>query len=361
MNSILRLLFECFIRPAFGYFYGGVFGTGINAPPAVLQATMDAITQKAIEPVLADQVMNPSATFWALCRKGKVFKGGELIYPLLFTEELTGGAYVGAQLLNTTVTDSIQPANQVWRDYYEAISIPVTDVIRNSGSGLDIIQMKVEAASSSFLQKLARALWHTSPQNTSNDIDDIESWIGSGTPSSPTTVTIATNVIAGIDRSQAINSFWQPPTPLGGTGTALTTLLADQAYSYVKLGYDEPDLIVTDRLRYVNFKQLFTGAGAAYYARYGDNMQDREAVQAGFRYHFLWNNAVVLDDPFVAAQTYYIINTKYVHPVFHPGSYFRLTPWLRPTNQDVITAQMFLTWQVECLAPRMGIKIVTSA
>src|SRR5580765_6452566 len=89
---------------------GGVFGTGINAPPAVLANTMQAITQKAIEPVLADNTMLPSSTFWALCRKGKVFKGGELIYPLLFTEELTGGAYVGAQLLNTTV--GLDPARQ---------------------------------------------------------------------------------------------------------------------------------------------------------------------------------------------------------------------------------------------------------
>jgi hypothetical protein len=339
---------------------GGVFGTGINAPPAVLANTMQAITQKAIEPVLADNVMLPSSTFWAMCRKGKVFKGGELIYPLLFVEELTGGAYVGAQLLNTTVTDSIQPANQVWRDYYEAISIPVTDVIRNAGSGLDIIQMKVEAASSSFLQKLSRALWHTTPQNTANDIDDIESWIGSGTPATPTTATIATNVIAGIDRSVAANAFWQPPTPQSTTATAITAVIMDTAYATVKLGYDEPDLILGDRTRYVNFKAQFMGAGTSYFARYGDNMQDREAVQAGFRYHFLFNNAIVLDDPFIAAQVYYIINTKYLHPVFHPGSYFRLTPWLRPTNQDVLTSQMFLTWQVEDLAPRMGIKVLST-
>ena len=337
-----------------------VYGTGINAPPAVLANTMNAITQKAIEPVLADNVMLPSSTFWAMCRKGKTFKGGELVYPLLFVEELTGGAYVGAQLLNTTITDSIQPANQVWRDYYEAISIPVTDVIRNAGSGLDIVQMKVEAASSSFLQKLSRALFHTTPQNTANDIDDIESWIGSGVPSTPTILTIAVNTIAGIDRSVAANSFWQPPTPQSTTGTAITATIMDTAYATVKLGYDEPDLILGDRTRYVNFKAAFMGASTSYFARYGENMQDREAVQAGFRYHFLFNNAVVLDDPFIAANLFYIINTKYMHPVFHPGSYFRLTPWLRPTNQDVITSQMFLTWQMENLAPRMGIKVLAA-
>lgn len=336
---------------------GGIAGTGIQAPPAVLALTQQSITQKYIEPVLADNVMNPSSTFWALCRKGKTFKGGELIYPLLFVEELTGGAYVGAQLLNTAVTDSIQPANQVWRDYYEAVSIPVTDVIRNAGSGLDIVELKIEAASSSFLQKLSRALWHTTPQNTSNDIDDIESWIGSGTPAAPNTISVATNVIAGIDRSVAANSFWLPASPVTAASAIVTATIMDTAYASVKLGYDEPDLIISDRTRYVNFKSDFMGAGTSYFARYGENMQDKEAVQAGFRYHFLFNNAVVLDDPFAPANVYYIINTKYMHPVFHPGSYFRLTPWLRPTNQDVIVANIFLTWQLENLAPRMGVKV----
>ena len=335
----------------------GVVGTGIQSPPAVLSATMAAITSKFIEPVLADQIMNPSATFWALTRKGKKFKGGELIYPLLFVEELTGGAYQGAQILNTAVTDSIQPANQVWRDYYEAISLPVPDIIRNAGSGLDIVQLKMEAGASSFLQKLSRALWHTSPQNTSNDIDDIESWIGSGTPAAPNTTSVATNTIAGIDRSQAANSFWLPATPQSAGNAIVTGLIMDTAYAQVKLGYDEPDLIISDRTRYVNFKSAFMGASTNYFARYGDNIQDREAIQAGFRYHFLFNNAVVLDDPFAPANVYYIINTKYMHPVFHPGSYFRLTPWLRPTNQDVITSNIFLTWQLENLGPRMGIKV----
>lgn len=339
---------------------GNVYGTGINAPPAVLANTMQAITQKYIEPVLADNVMQPSATFWALTRRGKTFKGGELIYPLLFTEELTGGAYVGAQLLNTAVTDSIQPANQVWRDYYESISLPVTDIIRNSGSGLDIVELKVEAASSSFLQKLSRALYHTSPQNTANDIDDIESWIGSGTPATPNSTSVATNVIAGIDRSVAANSFWLPATPQSAGSAIVTPTVMDTAYASVKLGYDEPDLIIGDRTRYINFKNVFIGggnSGVSYYGRYGDNMMDKEAVQAGFRYHFLYNNAVVLDDYFCPANVYYIINTKYMHPCFHPSSYFRITPWLRPTNQDVIVANVFLTWQMENLAPRMGAKV----
>ena len=79
-------------------------------------------------------------------------------------------------------------------------------------SGLDIIQMKVEAASSSFLQKLSRALWHTTPQNTSNDIDDIESWIGSGTPSKRQAIARTSGSSAEAAMRSAISTSAELPT-----------------------------------------------------------------------------------------------------------------------------------------------------
>ena len=329
-----------------------VIGTGINTPPAELVNTMTAITQKYIVPILADQVLKPSGTWWAFTRKGKKFKGGELVYPLLTAEELTGGAYYGDQLLNTAVTDSIQPADQVWRHYYQAVSLPVTDIIANQGSGLDIVQLKMEAASGSLLQKLSRALWHTTPQNTSLDVDDIESWIGSGLPAAPNATTVATNTIAGIDRSQAANAFWLPQNPVSAGSANLTINVAESAYQAVVFSYDEPDLMLCDSTRYANFKNVFTPNN-----RQVDSWQDAEAVQAGIRYHFLFNNAVVLQDKFAPANVYYLVNTKYMFPVFHPSSYFRVKPWLAPTNQDVIVSTFFVTWQLANIGPRMGVKI----
>ena len=101
----------------------GVIGTGISSPSALLQNTLDAISQKKIAPFLSDIVIKPSPTHWALQRSGKHVTGAELIFPLLTQEEPTGGAFWGDQLLNTSVIDSIQPANQVWRAYYQSAAI----------------------------------------------------------------------------------------------------------------------------------------------------------------------------------------------------------------------------------------------
>ena len=317
-----------------------VVGTGMNTPPVQLLNTANAITEKHIQPIIGDVTFIPSPLFWAFTKDGKKFATGELVYPEATTEEMTGGAYYGDQLLDTAVVDSLQPANQVWRFYRQTLSLPITDVILNRGGamGLDIVKAKFQIASASFLQKLCRALWHTSPQNTALDIDDLDAWIRQ-----------TTNVIAGIDRSVAANAFWLPGANVSSGGAALSQTVAENGYQSVVFGYDEPDFMVMDNTRFAAFKNNFVGL-----ERFTANMQDKEAIQAGFRYHFLYNNCVVMADRFAPAQRAYILNTKYIWPVFHEDDYFTIDPWLKPSNQRVITTSMYLAWQVSNVSPRMN-------
>lgn len=320
-----------------------VTGTGISSPPAQLVNTVQAIVSKFIAPVLGDQVLLPSPTLWALVRRGKKMAGGALVYPEFFSEETTGGAYYGAQLLNTALQDVVQPAEQQWRFYYEAVVLPYTDIILGRGgyAGVDIVRQKFQTAAGSFMQKLARALWGTAPQNTSLDIDNIDQWIGQ-----------TTNTIAGINRSTAANAFWLPQANVSGGSANLTSATADSAYWTTVFGYDEPDIMVMDNTRYGNFKQAFNAN-----SRYVDNMQDKEAIQAGFRYHFLFNNCIVLADRNAPANVAYIMNSKYIFPVFHEADYFTIDPWVKPSNQRVLVSNIYLTWQLADLSPRMGVKI----
>jgi hypothetical protein len=319
-----------------------VVGLGLATPPVQLSNTVNAISQKYIVPVLGDNVFKPSPVFWAFTREGKKFGAGELVFPEINQEELPGGAYYGDQLLDTSVVDSIQPADQQWRPYRQPIVIPITDIILNRGGAgnLDIIKAKYQVASASFLTKLSRALWHTSPQNTSNDVDDLNSWAG-----------LTTNVIAGIDRSQAANSFWQPSPNVSNGSGVLTPTTAESAYQAVVFGYDEPDLMPISQQRYAGFKGQFTTE-----IRFGQGMQDEEALQVGFRNHFLFNNAIVVPDLFLQAalpNSAFFFNTKYLFPVFHEADYFNVDPFIKPTNQRVLVSTIYLTWQVSCISPRM--------
>jgi len=305
-----------------------------------LLQTANAITQKYILPVLGDEVLVPSPTLWAMTRNGKKFSGGELVYALLTQEEMTGGAYWGNQLLDTTVIDSVQPADQLWKFYRQSISIPITDVILNRGGAgsLDLIRTKYQIATGSFMMKLSRALWHTSPQNTALDIDDLVAWVQT-----------TNNVIAGIDRSVAANSWWLPAANGAGGGAALTAAVAENMYQSVVYGYDEPDLLVMDNTRFAGFKNNFTDL-----IRFADMEQDETALQAGFRYHFVYNNAIVMADRFTPAQVAFMLNTKYIFPVFHELDYFNVEPFIKPSNQRTVVSTMYLTWNLINLSPRMS-------
>lgn len=318
-----------------------VVGLGLASPPVQLSNTVNAISQKFIVPVLGDNVFKPSPVFWALTREGKRFGAGELIFPEIYQEELPGGAYYGDQLLDTSVVDSVQPANQQWKPYRQPVVIPITDIILNRGgsNNLDIIRAKFQTASGSFLQKLSRALWHTSPQNTSLDVDDLNSWVVS-----------TTNTIAGINRASSANAWWLAATAVPGGSAALSSATAEPGYQSVTWGYDEPDLFVMNRTSYAAFKNQFVTN-----IRFGQGMQDDEALQVGFRNHFLFNNAVTVADYFATANQALLLNSKYIFPVFHEADYFNVDPFLKPSNQRVLVSCMYLTWNLSCISPRMNV------
>jgi hypothetical protein len=326
----------------------GVVGTGISSPTAQLISTLDAIGTKLVYPSLGDLTFKPSPTFWALCRNGKKFSSGaEIVYPLVTAEETTGGAYYGDQLLNTAGVDSITPANQLWKPYYQACSIPVTDIILGRGgpAGLDLVKVKMQIAAASFLQKLSRALWHTAPQNGALDIDDIDAWLGQ-----------TTNTIAGINRSTLTS--WQPSANVTAGSAHMTIPTFESGYQSVVFGYDEPDTLLLNNTDYGNFKIQFTSVSSttASLIRYANDEQDKGAVQTSIRYHFRVNNAIVLADQFLAAGNGYLLNSRYIWPLFNTNSYFRVRPWIAPSNQDVITSTIHLVWNLGCNSPRTGLK-----
>ena len=323
----------------------GVVGMGLSNPPVTLVNTLNAITQKYIIPTLGDVVFIPSPAFWALTREGKKFAGGEIVYPEVTQEEMTGGAYFGDQLLDTAVVDSVVPANQLWRFYRQSLSVPITDIILNRGGsgGLDLLKTKFEIASASFLQKLCRALWGTSPQNTTLDIDNINAW-----------VVQTTNTIAGINRSTAANAYWKPQAnvALGGT---ITPSQSETGYQNAVYGYDEPDTLLMTNACYAYFKNNFlaSASNAAGIIRSNDNFQDKKPVQGGIRYHFLYNNAVVIPDRFNTADNVHLLNSKYLYPVFHEADYFTVDPFIKPSNQRVLVSSIYMAWQLICRSPRM--------
>lgn len=324
-------------------------GTLLNTPPVALINTMNSITAKLPADEIADNALKPSPTLWSMIKRGKHVQASELVYPILSTVETTNGPYWGAQLLDTSMTDSVQPANQVWCPYQQTIVIPRTDVIFNSGPDgvLDIVEEKLKIGLGSMLMMLAKATWGISPNNTGIDVDNIPAWVQQ-----------TTNTIAGINRSS--NTFWQPQTTsnAGGAST-MTESDMEKAYLLATFGYDEPDAIVMSHNVYRTFKAAFTQN-----IRFVKPDIDQDTIIAGFKEHFVYNNAVVLPERFLQdyqanqatstpSNTVFLLNTKYLYPVFHARDYFVVQPWQKPSNQEVLVSRITITWNVKCNNPRM--------
>ena len=321
-----------------------ITGTGVNQPSALLVNTLQSISQKLIYPKVADLVFSPSPTFSYLNQYAKKYNAGaEIVYPLLTTKITTRGSYWGDQLLPTSAIDALQPADQVWRGYFQAVTLPVMDIVIGRGGpvGLDLVKTYVQAAAGSMLDMLAEACAGNSPFNSSTDLDSISSWVLS-----------TTNTVAGINRSTS--TFWQPAANQSVGGHLSPTKLLP-AYFLTTYGYDEPNLLILNNTDFANFELQFTqnsnASASTTIIRATDNFADTAPVQTSFRYHMRFKNAVVLADQHFPAGTGYLLNTKYIWMIYNLGSYFRMTPWIMPSNQDVITARIHLICQLGCNRP----------
>lgn len=311
-------------------------GVSNSQPPFALIKSADAFSQKYFSPVLIDAVFNPSPTWWRLTRKGRKLHGGAIVMPVVDSEETTGGAYWGAQILDTTISDSARPAQWEWKAYYQSIVIPYTDIVLNSGPTgvIDLVKAKEEIAMASLLQKLSRAIYKTTPQDTSNDLDSLVD-----------AVTSTSNTYAGIARSG--NTFWQPKVT--STSEAISLNSMQGVYGGVTYGNEEPDTILTTQAGFNAFWALLTGN-----IRYPD--PDQETIRAGFRRHLVFNNAVVLHDQFAAnaaTVAMYFLNTKYIDVCFHQADYFTIDPFVKPSNQRVLVSGIYVMLNLKVFNPRM--------
>lgn len=313
-------------------------GASLTTPPLVLINTADAFTRKYFAPVLVDAWGIPSTSWWRLTRNGARVQGGAIVYAVSTGEDTSGGAYWGAQLVDTNMVDNVVPAQWEWKGYNQPIVIPYTDVLLNSGPTqvIDLIRAKEEIASSSLLHKLCRALWDTSPQNTSLDIDSL-----------PDAVASTTNTYAGINRSTAGNSYWHPH--IDSTAEAISYAAMQRVYGATTKGNEEVDTILMTQTGFNAFWALNVAN-----IRYPD--PDQETIRAGFRRHMVFNNAVVLHDSYItnaATVGAYFLNSKYIEACFLDNDYFTVDPFAMPTNQRVLISHIWVTMNLKVFNPRM--------
>src|SRR3989442_3712718 len=308
-------------------------GSGLSQPPITLLNTSNDFTKKYFTPLLPDSVFKPSPTWWTSTRLGKKLRGGgSIVWGPLTSEEGTGGAYWGVQMLDTTPTDPIQPAEIQWKAYQQAVVIPVLDALFNEGEGevLSFVRIKEESAMGSLLQKLSRAAYGQAPQNTAIDLDSIPSALGA---------------LGGSYAGITLASPWASnggAGPSAGGAIGFANMMTD--YMNASQGNEQPDRCFTTAAGYTAFWNLLT--------QQQRQIEDSEVTRAGFKMHLMFNNAVMMWDGFVPAGEMEFITSKYFRPIFFSKDYFTVDPFIQPTNQRVIVARIYVTLNLQFLTLR---------
>jgi hypothetical protein len=308
-------------------------GAGLSQPPVTLINTSNAFTKKYFTPLLPDSIFKPSPQWWTITRLGKKIRGGgSIVWGPLTSEESTGGAYWGVQMLDTTPSDTVQPAEIQWKWYQQAIVIPVIDALMNEGEGevLSLVRVKDESAMGSLLQKLSRAAFGVAPQNTAIDLDSIPAALGS---------------LGGSYGGITLANPWAcngGAGPSVGGAVGFNNMMSD--YMAASQGNEQPDRIFTTSLGYTNFWALLT--------QQQRQIEDTEVTRAGFKMHLMFNNAVVMWDGFVPAGEMIMETSKYFRPMFFAKDYFTVDPFIQPTNQRVLVARIYVALNLQFLTLR---------
>jgi len=330
----------------------GFVGSGLYAPPIVAQATMDSITQRWLMPVIGDAIFIPSTALGEMTSQGRKVDAADLPFAVASRTLPGGGAFFGTQEISLEIPDPVQPAVQVWKYYRQPLAISLTDLWTNQASSptgvLNLVRAYMIMLAGTFLQLLSNALWGDTTQPAGLAVDDINAWLNN-----------QTNTIAGINRTSAGNAFWKPnPTFSLASFTMANFISAYWSYAG-NMGFDYPQVMMMSPTGYANFMNLFVQQ-----IRYFNEFPDEDGVQAVFRQGVKFFTTKVIPDPYLGAlqpQTAFIINYRYIYPVFFQRVYFLFTPWIQPSNQLLLSTFLLLGWNIQCVSPQKAGLAITGS
>lgn len=330
----------------------GFVGSGLYQPPVVAQATMDSITQRWIMPVIGDAIFIPSTALGEMTSIGRRVDAADIPFAVAARTIPGGGAFWGTQPVSLEVPDPVQPALQNWKYYRQPLAVSLTDLWTNQASSpsgvLNLIRAYMIMLSGTFLTILSNGLWGDTTQPAGLAVDDINAWLNN-----------TTNTIAGINRTTGSNAFWVPNAPQVMTGGGLTMAQLVTAYwAYAgNMGFDYPQVMFMSPTGYANFMNLFVNQ-----IRYLNEFPDDDMVQSTYRQGVRFFTTKVVPDPYLAslqAATAFIINYKYIFPIFFSRVYFRFTPWIQPSNQLLLSTFLLLGWNIQCVSPKKAGQVLT--
>lgn len=304
--------------------------------------TLTALSNRHLMKYITDVVFNASpVTFRLKARNKDVIKGGLWIeQPWMYKKPNSGGWYTGPEILTTVPFDVVQDGSFPWAQLYNNVTVDGLTLNQSESDekAMDYLIAQFEMAKLDWLDTLADGFW--SDGTNAKSIIGINAAVDNGTVAA---------TYGGITR--ATNTWLN--SQIDSTTATMTIAALSAMFGSCTIGGRAPTVIAGDRanyLRYQNLNQLLTTQWK------GVSMVDQQFAAAGFD-HLMFNNVPWLCDDhiddFGAAGdgTLFFLNEEYWTFVVGQGGNFVIEDFVKPPNQDAMTAIMKLYAQLICSNP----------
>jgi hypothetical protein len=237
--------------------------------------------------------------------------------------------------MSTAVPNPASVAIFDWSLLGAPLTVSLVDVARNEGAQrMNYVQNLAEILKTDMLEVLANSVFSDGTGDGGLEMLGLQA-IAENTP---------TSTLGGIDRSAAGNDYWKNQTKDNGGG-AMTLANVKSIFQLCRLGKAAPTFIVGDNAAWLKYSDLVEAALTK------QIQHNEKFAKYGFQ-HFLYNQAVVVDDPACpVGQTYFLTKkavTLYIDPRFN----FTALPWVQAEAGTTKSRLLLLACQLVPTEPR---------
>lgn len=284
-------------------------------------------TLKKYVPTLEDNIFTSKPLLFAIQTFGNVetLDGGtNIVQPLLYAELGNQGSYAGSDTFLTDEDEGTTAAEYNWKQYYATIKLKNIDVAKNSGAPavLRIVENEIMRAEMSISESLDEIFLADGSGNSGKDFNGLKNLVAQNTAS-----------VGGIDPSATGNEWWQSQidaTDIDGTTDTFTATRT--MYLQCSEGNDFPTNIFTTEANYAGYDSLFES---------NQRFMDPTMANQGFE-TIMFHGAPISFDRNVDAGYVYFLNLKYITLYKLGSTWFAMSDWIEPVNQDVRIKKVLL-------------------
>lgn len=331
---LLFLMFGYFVLAIRGKFFSQTLGVAGNPSYDELLSTTIANYRDTFSDNLSKSFF---LMYWLSTQGRKIYEdGGEsIVVPLMYGKNSTVKSYDGYEVLDTTPQAGLTAAKYPWKQVAGSISISRKEERQNSGEQriINLLEAKIQQAEISMRDSLNAMMFSDGTGNFSKDIFGLQLIVENGT---------AWGTLGGIDRSDALNTFWR--NQWIGAGGANWTAVGQgvrqmtSLYNLCSRGNEHPDFGITTR----GTLELYEAALVQ-----SQRFVDSRVAEGSFELLKFKGMVLAYDEQCTATSTY-MLNSRYLGFVVDKETDLITTDFVRPENQDAKVAQILLMANLVC-------------